>query len=351
MTKPSFNNSTYGASLGGPLPLPSRLSKGSFFFLNYTGSRGSNGSSMYGIVPTQAERNGDFSATYVPRTQQPVALYDPSTKAPIAGGIIPSTQISSIASGLLAFYPLPNQAGATQNYRLVYTTPQNSDSLNARMNKTLGKNRFDYSINWQRRSGINQQLFGFEDPTSGYGINTSLGYNRTFSPHLVFNTSARYNMNRSDTISYFSNGDNVAQNLGIQGASTNPLNYGPPNLSFTNFSSLSDSNPTLRRIQTMTGSAGLRYTRGAHAIAIGTDFTHNTWNLLAEQNARGTLFFGGWSTAAIGAKRPAGGRHRLRPGRLPVGLHPAIDHPLGRLRYLSALPSGGRIRAGRVERA
>jgi len=301
VTKPSYNNSTFGASLGGPLPLPARLAKGSFFFLNYTGARGANGSAMYGIVPTTAERSGDFSATLIPRTQQPVTLFDPSTKAPIPGGLIPGTQLNSIAAGLLSFYPLPNQTGATQNYRLLYTTPQDSDSLNTRINKTVGKNRFDASINWQRRSGINQQLFGFQDPTSGYGINSSLGYNRTISPHLVFNSSVRFNLNRNETTSFFSNGENVAQKLGIQGASTNPLNYGPPNLSFTNFSSLSDSSPTLRRVQTLTGSAGMRYTRGTHAIAFGTDLTHNTWNLLAEQNARGTLFFGGSSTAAVDA--------------------------------------------------
>jgi hypothetical protein len=256
---------------------------------------------MYGIVPTAAERGGDFSATVIPSTQQPVSLFDPSTKAPFPGGIIPSTQISSVASGLLAFYPLPNQAGATQNYRLLYTTPQNTDALNTRLSKTIGKNQFGATINWQRRSGVNQQLFGFQDPTSGYGINSSLTYSRTFSPHLVFNSSARYNMNRTETSSFFSNGANVAQNLGILGASTNPLNYGPPNLSFTNFSSLSDSNPTLRRIQTMTGSASLRYTRGKHAVAMGTDYTRNIWDLLIEQNARGTLFFGGSSTAELDA--------------------------------------------------
>lgn len=301
VTKPSYNNSTYGASLGGPLPLPASLAKGSFFFLNYTGARGASGSSTYGIVPTVAERAGDFSATLNSSTKQLVSLFDPLTKAPIPGGIIPSTQLNSIAAGLLAFYPLPNQTGATQNYRLLYTTPQNSDSLNTRISKTVGKNQFGATINWQRRSGINQQLFGFQDPTSGYGINSSLTYSRTFTPRLVFNASARYNMNRNETTSYFSNGENVAQKLGIQGASTNPLNYGPPNLSFTNFASLSDSNPTLRRVQTMTGSAGLRYTRGAHAIALGADFTRNIWDLLAEQNARGTLFFGGSSTAAVDA--------------------------------------------------
>ncbi len=301
VNKPSFNNSTFGASIGGPLPLPASWSKGSFFFLNYTGARGANGNSIYGIVPTAAERSGDFSATLMPRTQQPVSIYDPLTKAPIANGVIPLAQLNPIAAGLLAFYPLPNQTGATQNYRLIYTSPQDSDSLNARISKTVGKNQFGATINWQRRSGVNQQLFGFMDPTSGYGINSSLSYSRTISPRLVFNSSARFNLNRNQATSFFSNGADIAGNLGIQGASTNPLNYGPPNLSFTNFSGLSDSNPTLRRVETMTGSAGLRYTRGTHAIAIGTDFTRNIWDLLLEQNARGTLFFGGSATALIGA--------------------------------------------------
>jgi hypothetical protein len=301
VTKPNFNNSTFGASLGGPLPLPSSWSKGSSFFLNYTGARGNSGSAMYGIVPTAAERDGDFSATLIPRTQQPISIFDPVTKAPIAGGVIPATELSSIASGLLAFYPLPNQAGATQNYRLVYTSPQDTDSLNTRLSKTIGRNQFAATINWQRRSGVNQQLFGFSDPTSGYGINSALTYTRTISPRLVFTSTARFNLNRSDTASYFSNGEDIAAKLGIEGASTNPLNYGPPNLSFTNFSNLTDSNPTLRRVETATGSASLRYTRGTHAIAMGTDFTRNIWDLLIEQNARGTLFFGGAATAAVDA--------------------------------------------------
>lgn len=301
VTKPDFNNSRYGASIGGPLPLPAKWSRNGFFFINYTGARGDTGSSMYGIVPTGAERNGDFSSTVTGRTQTPVSLFDPATHAPIANGVLPATQISSIAAGLLNFYPLPNQTGATQNYRLVYTAPQNTDGLNTRINKSVGRNNFSGSINWQRHSGLNQQLFGFQDPTSGYGINSALNYSRTFSPHLVFNASARYNMNRNETASYFSNGANTAAQLGIQGASTNPLNYGPPNLSFTNFAGLSDANPTLRRVETMAGSTGVRYTRGAHAIAIGADYTRNIWDLLLEQNARGTLFFGGSSTAQLDA--------------------------------------------------
>jgi hypothetical protein len=302
VVKPSFYNTGYGASIGGPLPLPGKLAGGnSFFFINYTGNRGSNAYSSFGIVPTEAQRNGDFSSTFVPQTQQLVALYDPTTKALIPNSILPAAEISSIATGLLPFIPLPNQSGGTQNYRLVSTTPQDTDALNTRINKSVHNNRFDFMLNYQRRSGYNLQTFGFKDPTSGYGINSSLAYNRTFSPHLVLTLTSRYNMNRSDTTPYFANGADVSGELGIEGASTNPLNYGPPNLSFTNFTGLSDANPTLRRVETLTESGGLRYTRGAHAFYMGFDYTRNIWDLLLEQNARGTLFFGGEATAEIGA--------------------------------------------------
>ncbi len=300
VVKPSFYNTGYGASIGGPLPLPGKLASGSFFFINYTGNRGANAHSQFGIVPTEAQRNGDFSSTLVPQTQQTVALFDPTTKAPIAGNILPAAEISSIAGGLLPFIPLPNQPGETQNYRLVSTTPQDTDALNTRINKSAHNNRFDFMLNYQRRSGYNLQPFGFKDITSGYGMNSSLAYNRTFTPHLVLTLTSRYNLNRSDTTPYFANGADISGQLGIEGASTNPLNYGPPNLSFTNFTGLSDANPTLRRVETLTESGGLRYTRGAHAFYMGFDYTRNIWDLLLEQNARGTLFFGGSATAEIG---------------------------------------------------
>jgi hypothetical protein len=298
---PHYTNSGYGASIGGPLPLPAKLASGSFFFINYTGNRGANPYSSFGIVPTAAQRGGDFSSTFVPGTQTPVSLFDPTTKLPIPANILPASEISSIATGLLPFIPLPNQPGATQNYRLLSTTPQDTDALNTRLNKSVRTNRFDFSLNYQRRSGYTLQPFDFKDLTSGYGINSSIGYNRTISPHMVINFSSRLNLNRNETTPYFAKGADIAGELGIQGLSQTPLNYGPPNLNFTNFMGLSDSSPSLRRVETLVQSGGLRYTRGKHAFYMGFDYTRNIWDLLLEQNARGTLFFGGSATASIGA--------------------------------------------------
>ncbi len=79
----------------------------------------------------------------------------------------------------------------------------------------------------------------------------------------------QFNRNVNQTIPYFADGTNVAAELGIPGTSTNPLNYGPPTLNFTNFASLSDANPMLTRNQGQGGSENLTLIRGEHSITLG----------------------------------------------------------------------------------
>jgi hypothetical protein len=50
-------------------------------------------------------------------------IYDPTTNAPFAGNIIPTTRINPIASQLMKFYPYPNLPGLTRNYE-VPSTPE-----------------------------------------------------------------------------------------------------------------------------------------------------------------------------------------------------------------------------------
>ena len=67
-TEPLHRNQ-YGATLGGPI----RKDK-DFFFLYYEGQRDSEGKTQAAIVPTAAERTGDFSGLIDPATGQPAPL-------------------------------------------------------------------------------------------------------------------------------------------------------------------------------------------------------------------------------------------------------------------------------------
>ena len=71
---------------------------------------------------------------------------------------------------------------------------------------------------------------------------------------MISNAQVTFNRNRSETTPFFANGADIAAELGIAGTSSNPLNYGPPNLNFTNFGALSDANPILTRNQSQSAT-------------------------------------------------------------------------------------------------
>jgi hypothetical protein len=93
---------------------------------------------------------------------------------------------------------------------------------------------------------------------------------------------------------------NVAQQLGIQGTSSLPLNWGPPNLGFTNFSGLSDGNASLSRNQTSNLSYSINLVRAKHQWTFGSDFRRQQINPLADPNGRGSFVFTGAATAGPG---------------------------------------------------
>ena len=89
--KAAYNHLRYGASVGGPLAIPHlfRLNNGNFF-VGYQGSRNRNANNQTTLMPTAAERAGDFSQT-LNLLGQPVNVIDPSTGAPFPGRSFPST--------------------------------------------------------------------------------------------------------------------------------------------------------------------------------------------------------------------------------------------------------------------
>ncbi len=293
--KPEYSQHRFGVSLGGPLSLGKFMpSERSFFFVNYQASRGDSPFSSFAVMPDDRLRAGDFSGIAQP-------IYDPLNRQPFAGNRIPSSRFDSAAIGLLGLIPLPNSTG-TQNYRLLTSQPSSSDNLNVRLNRTLNaKNRLAYSVGYQRGYSESVQLFGYRDPSHGSGNNQELTFTHNVSPRLIMNSRVRYNRNVTNLEPYFAFGEDVSGTLGIQGNSRESVNFGPPNLNFTNYGDLTDGNRTLRRIQTVTASNGFTVVRGAHSVTTGFEFTRLGWNNVLEQNARGTLFFGGLSTAGLDA--------------------------------------------------
>ncbi len=68
-------------------------------------------------MPTAAERTGDFSGLVNTAGQQ-VVIYDPLTKLPFPGNIIPANRINPVAATMIKYLPLPdvNVDNGTNNY-------------------------------------------------------------------------------------------------------------------------------------------------------------------------------------------------------------------------------------------
>jgi hypothetical protein len=144
--KPGLSYKRPGFTLGGPV-----MRDKSFFFAAVEWLYDTFPEPLYQTVPTQAMRNGDFSALL----GQGIQIYDPLTGAistgttvvrqPFAGNIIPGGRLSPIAQKVLGYYPLPNQpADATGQNNFFYENPR-TDKFNSE------SFRFDHTITQKQR--------------------------------------------------------------------------------------------------------------------------------------------------------------------------------------------------------
>lgn len=320
VAKPGYVQHRFGGGLGGPLKIPKIYNGGdkTFFFASYTGLRSTTPYDAFSTVPTANERNGNFSQTVL-NSGSPVIVMNPLTGQPFAGGVIPQSQISPAARGLLPFIPLPNLPGAVDNFHYITSTADNENNLNIHLVHSFGGG---VTGPWRRGGKRNSLNSGFHYHSSDTGLsgifpsvggNTSvrgfdvpLGYVRSFGK---ITNIARMDYNRETifTRNFYAYQQNVTGILGITGVSQNPFDWGLPNLSFTNFGSINDNNPLLRRDQTWSFSDFMIWRQGRHTVRWGGGFRRIQLNTETDNNARGSFTFTGLNTAAVANGRPVPG--------------------------------------------
>src|SRR5207249_975595 len=122
--------------------------------------------------------------------------------------------------------------------------PNNTNNVNVTLSDPItAKDRINVNASYQGRSSSRTQSFGFIDPSSGNGKSLSVSYQRTIQPTMVNTFSLNANRNITDSFSFFSNKNDVAGQLGINGVLATPATYGPPSLGFSNYSGLNDGTP------------------------------------------------------------------------------------------------------------
>ena len=153
--KPRYRFNTWGYNLGGPVYIPNvfpRKDKLFFFFSQEILPTSTPQSIVQVNVPTQAQRNGDFSGLAT-------AIRDPVTGAAFAGNVIPPNRIDPNGQKLLSVFPPPNSADPRGNYIFQEVIPA------TRYNEVY---RVDYNISDKTRMYV--RGFNFRLNQSGYNI-------------------------------------------------------------------------------------------------------------------------------------------------------------------------------------
>ena len=344
-----YARNTFGATLAGSPFIPGLIkpSTKQFGFLNFNWSRNTNPEVLTGTVPTDAERNGDFSGLTqtVNGGAAVTPIFDPATgRQFIYNGqpnVIDPTRISPQALYVLNhFYPHANVATAgTQayNYQTDTTAGQNSANLSARFIRNLGANSsnpfaaFGGGGGGGNRGGGNRNA----PATLRQSLNTSFSYSHSASDirdiilplsgashtdgynlsegYVVgfgrFNNTATVTWNRShaDTRNYFTDtGSDPAAAAGIALPSTGVLGAQPnfynglPALTFTNFLSVNNTNPQDNIAQTISFSDQVSYRHKKHNMRFGGDIRRVHQDYVGGGTPLGTFTFTGYNTESQG---------------------------------------------------
>jgi trimeric autotransporter adhesin len=293
--KPSYTRFTGLANFGGPLKIPHLLKNGPNIFVNYQWTRNRSAVSTPGLMPTAAERLGDFSQVLTP-AGLPVQLMDPTTGQPLQGNIIPPARISQQAMALLNLYPLPNFAGSSRyNYQVPLVTPLHQDNMQARANKGIGrKNQLNGLFAFSSVRTDNPSIFGFTDTADTLGINSNINWRHSFTNRLAGTLGFQFSRYSLTTHSFFQNRENISGDAGISGNNQESINWGPPTLAFASgINGLGDATPSVIHNQTGALSYSMQWNRGRHNITYGGDYKRLEFNTIGQANPRGTFTFTG----------------------------------------------------------
>jgi hypothetical protein len=293
--KPHKVYHTFGGSLGGPLLLP-KLTHGeskTFFFADFEANRRRFSTPLFLFVPSNAMRQGDFSALSTP-------LMDPFTGKPYPGNKIPSgtqctnTQdcINPVALSLLNNYlPAPNvnvsaaNFGSQANYLQQTPTPSDTNGFDLRFDRTLTSKQSIF-VRWSWKHLTAQSLtdpalstvnnFLPPDQDSEHNNNVIVSHNYLITNNLV--NEARFGLSFWQfQVKFPIQGVAASGMLGLTGLnySDHPTAGGFPIFNFSddpgNYSPIGRDKDGITKSQTIQFADNLTWIKARHTMKFGVD--------------------------------------------------------------------------------
>jgi hypothetical protein len=301
-SKPAILLNQFGGTLGGP----ARRDR-TFFFGTWERTRQRTGSPVVSTVPTVLNRTGNFS-DLVTATGERVPIYDPLTRQPFPGNVIPADRLDPVAMLALAHYPLPNAAGtATHAANFV------GNSL-ATLERDIVVGRVDHALSNNDRLTARYYL-------NDSGTNVTGSYGNPVADPDADSTDVRVQSLLAAYTHIFPNqwandlrvtylrrkfiderpnlGSNPAASLQLNGVSDQAF----PHMAIAGYASLSGA--AVSRSQTPITDLqvldSLSWFQGRHALKVGFEFRGGGNSEVRDRGSSGSFSFSPLYTSNLGA--------------------------------------------------
>jgi len=308
-SKSPLRRNQFGGMLNGPVVIP-KLYNGrnrTFFLFSWESYRQRIGDVQLGIVPTSAQRQGDFYG--FPVLKDPLLTGTCTTAnraACFPNNQIPISRFSPVAIAAMKFYPLPNRPGQANNYIAVSSDPTNNDQDVIKLDHRFS-DKDSLSFRWLKSYSSTTYPYGGGSGLGTFGYYqdnpqtlTGLSYTHLFTPTIV--NEARYGFSRTyvGQLGFHSGTDYNAQ-LGLPGP-TDPKLIGFPKIVVTNYEQLGDNSalPVQFTVNTFQGTDTVTWVKNSHMFKFGFDFQRTQLFQPYFNNNRGTFNFNGkWTNDAF----------------------------------------------------
>jgi hypothetical protein len=328
IVRPLTHLNQYGLTAGGPVWIPKILNGRNklFWFFAWEGMKDGQPNASLLTVPTDAEKQGDFSKVLAADGAS-TQLYDPYsavqngstiTRTAYPNNVIPKTQLNPVALAYLQFYPSPNvtptRPDGFQNFG-------NSATTNDNYNNEMG--RLDYNTSDRSRLAFNIRKADYSQSKNNYFNNIAEG-SLLARNNWGATLDEIYTLNSSNVLDVRFNYTRMAESHDTPSQGFDPTTLGFPSYlgghsnylqlpvitfsSNTGFQALGATGADRIPSQSFQLYASWSRTMGNHSFKFGTDDRQYRLNSFTAGSSTGQFSFSGnsWVRASSSASSTVG---------------------------------------------
>jgi hypothetical protein len=301
--KGHFSQNQFGGTIGGPV-----IRNRTFFFFSYEALLSSTAQTVLSTVPTPQMKTGNFSAV---SSIHPMTAEAANQKGCITANIVSPSCIDPVGQAIMNLYPDPspqlspggniNAWSGSQNYQFATSVPNNTQTLDGRIDHTINKKNQIFGRYAYDRSKYQTPLWT-SNPLAGNGSfstqyilhDQSLALGWTFTPSSSLVNTAHFgylrDFSHSDPVG-LTLGTSAAAQFGLTGIPVGPETAGLPPNYISGLTTIGSSiyRPQFQVAQVFQFVDDVYKLVGNHSLQFGFEYHQNSLNFFDLEAPQGVI--------------------------------------------------------------